>query len=63
MGLRSRDIFGILCLQQPRQLVNLTFFMGNSNVCSPLGFKKAGVLHFNFVEGEKHYISPFVLFP
>ena len=39
-----------------RQLVNLTFFMGNFDVCSPLSSRKAGVHHFNFVLGKKHCI-------
>lgn len=38
-----------------RQLVNLTFFMRSFDVCSPLGFSKAGVLHFGL--GRKYYIS------
>ena len=38
-----------------RQLVNLNFFMRSFDVCSPLGFSKAGVLHFGL--GRKYYIS------
>lgn len=44
-----------------RQLVNLTFFMGNFDMCSPLGFRKPGILHFNFDLGRKYYISPLVI--
>lgn len=41
-----------------RQLVNPTSFMRSFDVCSPLGFSKAGVLHFGL--GRKYYISPLV---
>lgn len=44
-----------------RRLVNLTFFIGNFDMCSPLGFRKPGVLHFNFDLGKTYYISPVVI--
>lgn len=42
------------------QLVNLPFFMGSFGASSPLGFKKAGILHFDLGLGRKHCISPLV---
>lgn len=42
------------------QLVNLPFFKGSFDVCSPLGFRKAGILYFDFGLGRKHCISPLV---
>lgn len=44
----------------PRQLVNLTFTRSFA-VCSPLGFRKAGVLRFDFGLGRKYYISLLVM--
>lgn len=42
------------------QLVNLLSFTGSFDACSPSGFRKPGVLHFDFGLGKKHYISPLV---
>lgn len=44
-----------------RQLVNLTSFMGNFDMCSSSGFRKAKVLHFNFGLGRKYCISLLVM--
>lgn len=60
-AVRGQEHLGHSVPTAARQPVNLTFFMGNFDMCSPSGFRRAEVLHFNFGLGRKYYISPLVM--